>query len=133
MQLTPLSAFQRLVAALRLSSKTCVTVEQCCGGLISASILAQPGASQVYLGGTTAYNTRKCKPLLLNDDALHRELLRSASQKKEDDNAVLLSEEEQYIQSKLDWTAKTSVAYCEALESDYAIAEGTYHQLTETN
>ena len=113
-------SFTRLVAALRAAKKTCTVVEQCCGGLISSSIMAQPGASQVYIGGSIAYNTRKSKPLLLNDDELYESLTTARSAIDEE-----LSEEQRYVRSKLDWTAKTAVAFCNALETDYAIAEGT--------
>lgn len=119
MQLTSLS-FARLVAALRLSKKTCTVVEQCCGGLVSSSIMAQPGASHVYYGGSIAYNTKRSKPLLLNNDALYQSLLTAARS----DDAASLSEEYRYIQSKLDWTAQTSVAFCKEMDADFAIAEG---------
>jgi nicotinamide mononucleotide (NMN) deamidase PncC len=144
-------SFTRLVAALRLGKKTCAVVEQCCGGLISASIMAQPGASQVYLGGSVVYNTRKSQALLLNDEALHQSLLASSKLQpaatatatatatdtttttttssregnSNDGKQLGLSEEELYIQAKLDWTAKTSVAFCKELDTDYVIAEGT--------
>ena len=106
--------FQKLVSVLKRAQKTCTVVEQSCGGLIQTSIMAQPGASKVFLGGSVAYNTRKCKPLLLNDDELHESLMR---------NKTAITSAESYIQSKLDWTAKTSIAFCEAMETDYAIAE----------
>jgi Competence-damaged protein len=122
-------SFTRLVAALRLAKKTCAVVEQCCGGLISASIMAQPGASHVYLGGSVVYNTRKSQALLLNDEALHQSLLASSKlqpSNEGNDEKPGLSEEELYIQAKLDWTAKTSVAFCKELDTDYVIAEGTH-------
>ena len=34
------------------------------------------------------------------------------------------SEADQYIRSKHNWTALTAVAFCEAMETDYAVAEG---------
>jgi NAD+ diphosphatase len=106
--------FKRLVTALKQSKKTCTVVEQCCGGLINTSIMAQPGASSVFFGGSVAYNTRKGQKLLLNDPSLHQALTSIPAPK----NA------EGYIESKLEWTARTSVAFCEALDTDYAIAEG---------
>eukprot|EP00978_Attheya_sp_CCMP212_P039090 scaffold200176_cov34-Attheya_sp.AAC.1 len=120
------TSFKRLVSALKKSNKTCTVVEQCCGGLINASIMAQPGASSVFFGGSVAYNTKKAKKLLLDDDELHKRLL-SASSKQ--DNNVLSgssssSEADAYIGSKLDWTAQTSVAFCKALDTDFCIAEG---------
>ncbi|GAX09838.1 NAD+ diphosphatase [Fistulifera solaris] len=106
--------FERFVSLLKERKKTCVVVEQCCGGLIQASILAQPGASSVYFGGSVSYNTRKAKPLLLNSDELHQSLI----QKQFTDSAAGC------IQSKLHWTAETSIAYCQAMGTDFAIAEG---------
>jgi len=108
------ASFQKLVRALKTRSKNTTVVEQCCGGTISSSIMAQPGASSVYLGGTVAYNTRKGMALLLNDEKLHASLTSPNVQKTKD----------AYIQSKIDWTAKTSVAFCETLDTDFAIAEG---------
>jgi len=37
--------------------------------------MAVPGSSAVYYGGSVAYNTRKAKSLLLNDDELHMALI----------------------------------------------------------
>ncbi|GKY98257.1 hypothetical protein MPSEU_000783400 [Mayamaea pseudoterrestris] len=111
-------AFYKLVQALKCHKKTLTVVEQCCGGLISSSILAQPGASAVYYGGSVSYNTKHSKPLLLNDE----ELYQSVSKRPPNDTGC--SEAEQYIQSKLSWTAATSVAFCKALNTDFAIAEG---------
>jgi NAD+ diphosphatase len=108
--------FQLLVSLLKETRKTCTVVEQSCGGVIQASIMAQPGASAVFFGGTVAYNTRKAKPLLLNDDILHQSLTQN--------NPSTCSTAESYIQSKMEWTAKTSVAFCKAMDTDYAIAEG---------
>merc|ERR1712138_153793 len=64
-------------------------------------------------GGSVAYNTRRCKPVLLNDADLHASLLNASA-----DDA------DSYKASKRDWTAKTAVAYCEAMGTDYAVAEG---------
>ena len=110
-------SFQRLVKALRSSKTTLTVVEQCCGGAINSSIMAQPGASSVFYGGSVAYNTKKGKPLLLNDNVLHDSLVSPDIKGKNDS-------EKAYIESKCDWTAKTSVAFCEALNTDFAIAEG---------
>ena len=68
-------SFQRLVQTLKKHKKTVSVVEQCCGGLIQTSIMAQPGASRVYIGGCIPYNTSKTKPLLLNSTTLHQSLL----------------------------------------------------------
>jgi|AntRauTorckE5430_2_1112549.scaffolds.fasta_scaffold03119_4 NAD+ diphosphatase len=108
-------SFKRLVQALKTCKKTISVVEQCCGGTINASIMAQPGTSSVYYGGSVVYNTKKGKGLLLNSSELHKSLT----------NPNLKNDSrEEYIQSKLDWTAKTSVAFCESLGTDFAIAEG---------
>jgi len=108
-------SFKRLVQSLKTSKKTVSVVEQCCGGTINASIMAQPGTSSVYYGGSVVYNTKKGKALLLNSSDLHKSLTIPQINK---------DSKEDYIKSKLDWTAKTSVAFCEALGTDYAIAEG---------
>ena len=81
--------------------------------------MAQPGASSIFYGGSIAYNTLKGKALLLNDDVLHQSLTSSSSPNYYDKNT-----KNGYVQSKFDWTAKTSVAFCKALDTDYAIAEG---------
>ena len=109
------ASFKKVVQTLKHSKKTCTVVEQCCGGTINASILAQPGASSVYIGGSVLYNTKKGgKSLLFNDDKLYQSLTKVDKINCQND----------YIQSKFDWTAKTSVAFCKALGTDYAIAEG---------
>jgi NAD+ diphosphatase len=107
-------SFKRLVQSLKIYRKTLTVAEQCCGGTINASIMANPGTSSIYLGGSVIYNTNRAKGLLLNDSELHNSLTRSKSN----------GTKEEYIQSKLDWTAKTSIAFCESLDTDFAIAEG---------
>mmetsp|Transcript_11409 Transcript_11409/g.17253 ORF Transcript_11409/g.17253 Transcript_11409/m.17253 type:complete len:230 (-) Transcript_11409:202-891(-) len=107
-------SFKKLVTKLKQSSKTCTAIEQCCGGTISTSIMAQPGSSSVYYGGSIIYNTKKAKSLFLNDETLHASLA----------NVPSAQTKEEYIQSKIDWTAKTSVEFCKALGTDYAISEG---------
>lgn len=107
-------SFKRLVQALKIQRKTLTVVEQSCGGIINASLMAQPGTSSIYLGGSIVYNTNKCMGLLLNDSDLHRSLLDLKSKP---------SSEEEYIQSKIDWTALTSVAFCKTLDTDFAISE----------
>jgi len=82
--------------------------------------MAQPGASSVFYGGSVAYNSRRGKALLLNDDELHKSLTVPKDESKGDAS----SDANAYIQSKFDWTAKTSVAFCKALDTDFAIAEG---------
>ena len=85
--------------------------------------MAVPGSSSVYWGGSIAYNTRNAKPFLLNDETLHNSLL-SFQQEHDTNTAAKMSEAEGYIQSKLDWTKKTALAFCNEVGTDYAIAEG---------
>eukprot|EP00977_Amphora_coffeiformis_P008413 scaffold1912_cov167-Amphora_coffeaeformis.AAC.12 len=110
--------FQKLVKALKTHKATCTVIESCCGGVINSSILAQPGASAVYWGGSVSYNTRKAKPFLLNQDELHIKL---ATPLEKND---ALSEKDRYIQSKIDWTRETSLAFCKEVGTDFCIAEG---------
>jgi NAD+ diphosphatase len=107
------AAFKAVVDALKARGKTTTVVESTAGGLISSSIMAVEGSSAVYQGGSVAYNTRKCKPVLLNDADLHASLLNASA-----------ADADSYKASKRDWTAKTAVAYCEAMGTDYAVAEG---------
>ena len=110
-------SFSRLVAALKRHKKTCTVIESSCGGLINASILAQPGASAVYFGGSVAYNTRRAKPLLLNNENLHASLTVPLEDKAE-------SEKDKYMRSKLEWTRKTALAFCQEVGTDICISEG---------
>ena len=110
--------FTRLVAGLRELKKTCTVVESCCGGLISTSLMAEPGSSKIYYGGSVAYNTRKAKKLLLNDSSLHGKLIGPI----DDDDCE--TEGDVYVKSKLRWTALSAVSFCEQMNVDFAIAEG---------
>jgi len=112
------TAFARAVAFLRTQRKTVTTVESSCGGLISSGIMAVPGSSAVYYGGSVSYNTKKARKLLLDDDEMHAALVAGVEPREGE------SEADQYIRSKHDWTARTAVAFCEALQTDYAVAEG---------
>jgi NAD+ diphosphatase len=111
-------SFTRLVNGLQESGKVLSVVESCCGGLINSSIMAVPGSSAVYYGGSIAYNTKKAKKLLLDDEVLHNELIQPMERLEGE------SEADAYIRSKLRWTEKASIAFCEKLGVDYAIAEG---------
>lgn len=114
--------FQRLVQGLKQQGKTCTVVESCCGGLIQSSLMAVPGSSAVYYGGSVAYNTQRAKKLLLNDETLHQSLLHPPSLSMP--SAASSSEGEAYIRSKEHWTAQTAVAFCDQMDVDYAISEG---------
>jgi len=111
-------AFHRLVQGLKHKGKTCTVVESCCGGLINASIMAVPGSSSVFFGGSVAYNTRRSKSLLLNDSDLHNVLIKPIDPLPDESPA------ETYLRSKERWTAETALAFCDELGVDYAIAEG---------
>jgi NADH pyrophosphatase NudC (nudix superfamily)/nicotinamide mononucleotide (NMN) deamidase PncC len=117
-------AFGRLVKALKQQKATCTVVESCCGGLINSSIMAQPGASAVYWGGSVAYNTKRAKPFLLNDDALHQQLTLTKPLQDEENKNGAESEKDRYIESKLNWTRQTALAFCEQAGTDFCIAEG---------
>lgn len=110
--------FTRLVSGLRDLGKKCTVIESCCGGLISSSIMAEPGSSAVYYGGSIAYNTRNAKKLLLNDSDLHGKLIQPTIPIDGE------SEGDAYVRSKLKWTAESAVAFCKQMHVDYAIAEG---------
>lgn len=110
-------AFRRLIQSLKKHKKTLTVVEQCCGGLIQTSIMAQPGASSVFVGGSIPYNTKRGKGLLLNDNELHSSLV-APSQNFDK------STEDGYVDSKFDWTSKAATAFCQTMETDYALSEG---------
>lgn len=128
-----LQSFVKLVAALRHTKSTCSVIEQSCGGLISASILMQPGASQCYIGSSVIYNTAQCQPLLLlstssssslksnsNNVLLHPSIVDTKENQSPlslpqlfqdqlsilDRNSIPIDDEEvqNYIQSKIRWT-----------------------------
>ena len=114
----PSSAFGRAVAWLRKHKKTVTAVESSCGGLISSGIMAVPGSSAVYFGGSVSYNTKKARKLLLDDEEMHSALVAGVEPIEGE------TEADTYIRSKHEWTARTAVAFCEALQTDYALAEG---------
>ncbi|GMI00364.1 hypothetical protein TrVE_jg12220 [Triparma verrucosa] len=113
-------AFRYVVEALRQRGKTVTTIESTTGGLISSSIMKVEGASAVYYGGSVAYNTRRCKPVLLNDAELHESLINTP----DTDDSSTLSEGERYKRSKLHWTEKNALAFCKTMGTDFAVAEG---------
>jgi NADH pyrophosphatase NudC (nudix superfamily)/nicotinamide mononucleotide (NMN) deamidase PncC len=120
-------AFGRLVRSLKQHQATVTVVESCCGGVINASIMAQPGASAVYWGGSVAYRTQKAKPFLLNDAALHQKLTTTTPflpTEKNGTNTSVESDKDRYIASKMDWTRHTALAFCDQAGTDFCIAEG---------
>ncbi|GMH59229.1 hypothetical protein TrLO_g15040 [Triparma laevis f. longispina] len=113
-------AFRSVVEALKLRGKTVTSVESTTGGLISSNIMKIDGASSVYYGGSVAYNTKKCKPILLNDAKLHASLVNAPTNTAQPGD----SDGDMYKRSKLDWTSKNAVAFCEAMGTDFCVAEG---------
>ena len=60
---------ETIAARLKARKETIVVAESSTGGLISAALLAMPGASAYFIGGGVVY-TRQAKQLLLSiDDA----------------------------------------------------------------
>jgi hypothetical protein len=110
-------AFAKLVAALKTSNSTITTIEQTCGGMLASEILAQPGASRVFYGGSIVYNTQKSKAFLMNDEELYNSIATFPSTPQNSD---------EYVQSKIHWTAETSIKFCQTVGTDYAIAEGSF-------
>ena len=55
-ELTPLAA--RIAALLKARKQTIAVAESAAGGLISAALLAQPGASAYFIGGGVLYTRR---------------------------------------------------------------------------
>lgn len=55
-ELIPIAA--RIAAALRARRQTIAAAESAAGGLISAALLAQPGASAYFIGGGVLYTRR---------------------------------------------------------------------------
>lgn len=60
---------QDIAAHLKAMKQTIGVAESSTGGLISAALLAVPGASAYYLGGTVIYTLRARRDLLGIDDA----------------------------------------------------------------
>jgi nicotinamide-nucleotide amidase len=58
---------ETIAARLKARRETIAVAESSTGGLISAALLAQPGASAYFLGGAVAY-TRQAKTVLLGLD-----------------------------------------------------------------
>ncbi|MDM0077683.1 CinA family protein [Variovorax sp. J2P1-59] len=55
---------ERVGAALKERKETIAVVESSAGGLVSAALLAVPGASAFFLGGAVVYSRRAGKALL---------------------------------------------------------------------
>jgi PncC family amidohydrolase len=68
-----------IAARLKARGETIAIAESSTGGLISAALLAVPGASAYFLGGAVAY-TRQSKKLLLGIDEAELDRVRSATE-----------------------------------------------------
>ncbi|KAJ8598635.1 hypothetical protein CTAYLR_003070 [Chrysophaeum taylorii] len=110
--------FNKVVSRLASLSKTLTVVESSCGGLISASLMSVPGSSRVYRGGTVAYDTKRAKKLLLDDDELHARLIKPVVISDDNDDEVSA-----YVNSKKHWSGEAAKAYCAKVGTDYAVAE----------
>lgn len=74
-----LPAAQRIGAALKLRGASIAVVESSAGGLLSAALLAVPGASAYFLGGAVVY-TRQAREALLGIADAEMRGLRSSSE-----------------------------------------------------
>jgi nicotinamide-nucleotide amidase len=70
---------ETIAARLKARRETIAVAESSTGGLISAALLAVPGASAYFLGGAVAY-TRQAKKLLLAIDDAELDQFRSATE-----------------------------------------------------
>jgi nicotinamide-nucleotide amidase len=70
---------ETIAARLKARRETIAVAESSTGGLISAALLAVPGASAYFLGGAVAY-TRQAKRLLLAIDDTALDQFRSATE-----------------------------------------------------
>ncbi|HTN10708.1 MAG TPA: CinA family protein [Acetobacteraceae bacterium] len=74
-----LPAAQRIGAALKAQRASIAVVESSAGGLLSAALLAVPGASAYFLGGAVVY-TRQAREALLGIADAEMQGLRSSSE-----------------------------------------------------
>jgi len=74
-----LPAAQRIGAALKVQRASIAVVESSAGGLLSAALLAVPGASAYFLGGAVVY-TRQAREALLGIADAEMQGLRSSSE-----------------------------------------------------
>jgi PncC family amidohydrolase len=70
---------ETIAARLKARNETIAVAESSTGGLISAALIAVPGASAYFLGGAVAY-TRQAKSLLLAIDDATLAQFRSATE-----------------------------------------------------
>ncbi|MDO9297721.1 CinA family protein, partial [Bradyrhizobium sp.] len=70
---------EQIAARLTVRKQTIAIAESSTGGLISASLLAVPGASAYFLGGAVVY-TRDARRLLMDIPDAEMKGIRSASE-----------------------------------------------------
>jgi nicotinamide-nucleotide amidase len=70
---------ETIAASLKARRETIAIAESSTGGLLSAALLAVPGASAYFLGGAVAY-TRQAKKLLLGISDAELDQFRSATE-----------------------------------------------------
>jgi nicotinamide-nucleotide amidase len=76
---TLLATASRIGNLLRERGETIVVAESSAGGLVAAALLAQPGASAYFAGGSILY-TRKAITIFLDLPAVEVERMRTASE-----------------------------------------------------
>ncbi len=76
---TLLPLAEQVAALLKQRRETIAVAESSAGGLVSAALLAVPGASEYFLGGGVVY-TRRARKLLLDIPREQVEGMRSASE-----------------------------------------------------
>ncbi len=76
---TLLTLAERLARGLRARGETVAVAESSAGGLLAASLLAQPGASAFFLGGAVVY-TLAAREALLGITPAEMEGMRAASE-----------------------------------------------------
>ncbi|WP_245239122.1 CinA family protein [Methylobacterium platani] len=81
----------RIAALLTARRETVAVAESSAGGLVSAALLAVPGASAYYLGGAVVY-TAQARSALIGLDAAAMAGLRSASEPYAERVATLVRE-----------------------------------------
>jgi hypothetical protein len=100
---TPMRVLTFLVKGMKHHKTTCMyIVDSCIGSLINSFIKPQPGTVAVY----------DTSPFLLNDDTLHQQLTKAFQEDQQGDaNGAVKNDKDRYMESKLDWTRRTALAF----------------------
>lgn len=102
-----------VVQHLKAHKQTITFCESSTGGLIMASLLAVPGASAVFPGGSVIYNSKKAGKLLLDEEVV-------AEQERTKDYSTPAS----YRNSKMAMTASSAKTLREKLGTTWCLSEG---------